>query len=72
MRENPDSDTKMSKFKSEVTPSISKLGKTTMQLYPIYFRNMNEDEYGNPIKVKKPRLERNDNDSDSSDNSFDK
>ena len=66
----------MAKFKKEVTPSISKLGKTTMQLYPIYFKNPNEDEDGNPIKAakqkKKKKNNSQDSDSDSSINSFDK
>ena len=46
-------DPKMAKYKPEVTPSVSKLGRTTMALYPIFKKNENEvkyDEQGKPIK----------------------
>ena len=44
-----ENDPKMAKYKPEVTPSVSKLGRTTMALYPVFKKRENElkfDENG--------------------------
>ena len=69
-----ENDPKMAKYKPEVTPSVSKLGRTTMALYPIFKKNENEikfDENGKAMKKhKKTSSQR--SGSFSSENSFDK
>jgi hypothetical protein len=66
----------MSKYKANVTMSISKLGKNEMMKHVEYYRKNNEDEYGNPLaKMNKPKGEKPDkgNEEDSSsEGSFDK
>ena len=69
-----ENDPKMAKYKPEVTPSVSKLGRTTMALYPIFKKNENEvkyDEEGKPIKWKKHKRSSS-QESQSSEDSYDK
>ena len=43
------------KFKTDVTPAISRVGKTAIQDHPEYYRKENEDENGEPIPKDKAR-----------------
>ena len=51
-----ENDPKMAKYKPEVSPSVSKVGRTTMAMYPVFKKNENEtkfDENGKAIKKHK-------------------
>ena len=69
-----DSPQKLPKYKADVTQSISKLGKNVMMKHLEYYRKKNEDEFGNPLKIKSDKKDkRGDEDQEySSDESFDK